>query len=192
MSASPETRPSLLRRVRDARDQAAWAEFVETYAPVVFAYARRHGLQEADASDLTQDVLLAVVRAIGSFDYDPERGTFRGWLFAVARSKLADRLARPAERNGDSHLAAVLLNHPAPDDEELRWNEEYERHLFARAVEAVRGRFGDAVWQAFWRTAVEGKEVDAVAAELGLSLASVYTAKCRVLAALRDQVQQLQ
>src|SRR5687767_1903259 len=88
MSKSPETRPSLLVRIRDARDHAAWGEFVEVYAPLVHAYARSRGLQDADAADVAQEVLQAVATHAGRFDYQPDRGTFRGWLFQVTLNKL--------------------------------------------------------------------------------------------------------
>src|SRR5262245_44373845 len=83
------TRASLLVRLRDPRDGDAWRLFADTYVPLVYGHLRRHGLQEADAADVAQEVLTQVARSIGGFDYQPERGRFRGWLGAVVRSKLA-------------------------------------------------------------------------------------------------------
>src|SRR6185436_8201204 len=77
-------------RLRDPRDEHAWAQLVELYAPLVYGHARKHGLQDADAADLTQVVLSTVASAIGRLDYDPQRGSFRGWLFTIFRSKLAN------------------------------------------------------------------------------------------------------
>src|SRR5262245_52328481 len=88
MTESPSTRLTLLGRIRDLRDAQAWAEFVDLYAPLVYGLARRHGFQDADAADLTQDVLRAVVGAAPTFAYDPARGSFRGWLFTVAHNQL--------------------------------------------------------------------------------------------------------
>src|SRR5438094_7280967 len=88
------TRPSLLLRVRDPRDKDAWREFVELYGPLVYRFARKRGLQDADAADLTQIVFQAVVPAIQRLDYDPRRGSFRGWLFAVVRNQLHNFLHR--------------------------------------------------------------------------------------------------
>ena len=84
MTESPVTRASLLLRLRDPRDVEAWGEFVEVYGPLVYDYGRRHGLQDADAADLTQEVLRAVAWSAGEFRYDPSRGMFRSWLFTVA------------------------------------------------------------------------------------------------------------
>ena len=86
----PNTRASLLARIRDARDDQAWSQFVDLYAPVVYRYARRQGLQEADAADLTQEVLRAVARSVGRQGYDPGRGSFRNWLFTLARNRVCN------------------------------------------------------------------------------------------------------
>src|SRR5687768_4041800 len=94
MALAPPTRPSLLVRLGDPRDGQAWAEFVDVYAPLVYGHARKHGLQDADAADLTQDVLRAVSGSVGRLEYNPERGSFRGWLFTVVRNKLRTFLAR--------------------------------------------------------------------------------------------------
>src|SRR5579883_3413748 len=90
MSEFPLTRASLLLRLRDAGNQEAWREFVSLYTPLVYRYALSHGLQDADAADLTQEVLRAVAGAVGRLDYDPARGRFRGWLFTIVRRKLLD------------------------------------------------------------------------------------------------------
>src|SRR6516162_10659891 len=105
MSDAPATRVSLLVRLGDAQDAAAWSQFVEVYAPLVYGFARKHGLQDADAADLTQDVLQAVSGGIRRLDYDPRRGTFRGWLFTVVRNKVRNFFAaqgRPGRGTGDS------------------------------------------------------------------------------------------
>ncbi len=81
------TRPSLLLRIRDVGDADSWRTFVTIYAPLVYQYARRHSLQDADAADLTQDVMGEVTRTIRSFVYQPARGRFRGWLLAVTRRR---------------------------------------------------------------------------------------------------------
>src|SRR5262249_2236036 len=92
------TRPSLLVRLRDARDSQAWTQFVQVYGPVVYNFARKRGLQAADAADLTQDVLRAVAGAASRLEYDPARGSFRSWLFRVVRNRLRDFLASRQRR----------------------------------------------------------------------------------------------
>jgi RNA polymerase sigma-70 factor (ECF subfamily) len=193
MADAPTTRPSLLVRLRDARDADAWRQFVELYGPIVYRFARRHRLQDADAADLTQEVLRAVSGGIGRLDYDVRRGSFRGWLFTLAHHKLYDLLTRRRRQeqgSGDSATHRLLHEQPAPDSEEV-WNQEHDRQVLAWAAEEVRGQFTPPTWQAFWQTAVEGRDAAKVAEELGLSLGAVYIAKSRVQARLRKQIQQL-
>jgi RNA polymerase sigma-70 factor (ECF subfamily) len=191
MPEAPRTQPSLLVRLRDARDDRAWAQFVDLYAPLVYGRARRGGLQDADAADLTQVVLRAVASAIRRLEYDPRRGSFRGWLFTIVRSKLCgfrDRRADLCRGTGDSATQRLLEAQPAPDDSAAGWDAECEQRLFAWAAEQVRAQVQEATWQAFWQTAVEGRPGKEVAAALGMSLAAVRLAKSRVVARLRSLV----
>jgi RNA polymerase sigma-70 factor (ECF subfamily) len=195
MAESPVTRPSLLVRLRDPGDGPAWAEFVEIYAPLVYGFGRKHGLQDADAADLTQEVLRAVARAAGRLVYDPARGSFRGWLFTVVRNKLRNFLAAAGRRergSGDSDLHDLLCRQPAREDEAALWEREHQRRLFHWAAEQVRPRVQETTWQAFWRTAVDGHDPRQVAADVGLSLAAVYLARSRVMARLKEEVRRVE
>lgn len=196
MAEPPTTRPSLLLRLRDVRDGQAWTEFVDLYAPLVYGFARKQGLQDADAADLTQEVLRAVSKSIGRLDYDPSRGSFRAWLFAVVRSKMSDLLAartRQPQGSGDTDANHRLAEAPAPhEDGDEDWSREHEHRLFVWAAEKVRTEVTESTWRAFWLTAVEGKRGQVVARELGLSVAAVYLAKSRVMARIKDQILPLQ
>jgi RNA polymerase sigma-70 factor (ECF subfamily) len=190
MTAGPTTRPSLLLRLRDPGDRAAWAEFVDLYAPVVFGFARNQGLQEADAADLTQDVFRSVTGAIGRFDYRPADGGFRAWLFEIVKNQLRShfrRTIRAARRGGGGGVALDELPAPAEPPEDV-WEREWRREAFARACEAVRGQVAAATWEAFHRTAVLGQSGREAAAALGVSSAAVYLSRARVLARLREYV----
>jgi RNA polymerase sigma-70 factor (ECF subfamily) len=190
MTTPPLTRPSLLVRIRDASDREAWRQFVEVYAPLVYRFARGRGLQDADAADLTQEVLQAVSAASKRLVYDPTRGTFRAWLYTVARNKLRNFLLARQRRRDDAD-PALLEEQPAREEME-QWEREYERRLFDWAAEQVRGQFRDTTWQAFWTIAVEDRPPAEAAAELGISVGAVYIAKSRVLARLREEIQRLQ
>src|SRR3954467_4933888 len=191
MAEIPPTRASLLVRLRDPRDEAAWGQFVELYGPLVYGYARKQGLQDADAADLTQDVLQAVASAVSHLEYDPRRGSFRNWLFTVVRRRLSNwRRARRNRPDGGTRGEGQrqLEQHPAPEGEGPGWDSEWEQRVFAWACALVRREVSDATWQAFWRTAVEGQPGSQVAADLGLSAAAVYHARSRVRARLKDLV----
>jgi len=194
MGEIPTTRASLLLRIRDGSDGEAWAQFVEIYGPVIYDYGRRHGLQDADAADLTQEVLRVVAGAAGTFAYDPGKGLFRSWLFTVARTKridLAVRLARYPRGSGDSSVAGQLEAVPdrGDDSEEAEWDRAFRQSQFDWAVAQIRSEFQEATWQAFLRT-LGGSSAQVVAAELGMSVGAVYTARSRVLARLRKQIEQ--
>jgi RNA polymerase sigma-70 factor (ECF subfamily) len=190
MTTPPLTRPSLLVRIRDAGDREAWRQFVEVYAPLVYKFARRRGLQDADAADLTQDVLQAVAGASKRLVYDPERGTFRAWLYTVARNKLRNALLARQRRHEEGDPA--LLDETPAREEVEQWEREYEQRLFDWAAEQVRGHFQETTWRAFWMSAVEARAAADVATELGLSVGAVYIAKSRVLARLREEIQRIQ
>jgi RNA polymerase sigma-70 factor (ECF subfamily) len=192
MADSPLTRASLLVRIRDSRDAQAWGQFVDIYAPLIHGYVRKHGLQEADAADLTQEVLGVVSRSIRTLDYDPRRGSFRGWLFTIVRNRVRNLLTRrrPHEQGtGDTGAHNLLREQPdRTQDPDAVWEQEYERQLFACAAKCIQGRVQDSTWQAFWQTTVEGKSVKEVAGRLNLTLAAVYLAKSRVMAQLKEQI----
>ncbi len=190
----PPAQPSWLVRLKDAHDREAWERLVDWYAPLVFAFVRKRGLQDADAADLTQDVLRQVALAAKSLIYDPRRGSFRAWLFTVVRNRLTDHwraAARVEHGSGDSSLWQQVSEQLVSESDSAEWDTAYERQLLDFAARQVRADFSEATWTAFWRTAVEGREGKTVAVELGLSVAAVYLAKGRVMARLKEQVKWL-
>ncbi len=194
MTKSDTTRPSLLVRIKDHGDRQAWGQFVEIYAPLVYEMARRRGLQDSDAADLTQEVLRSVSAAVVRMDYDPRKGTFRGWLFTVTRNALNtffEAQQRVPRGSGDSAVQAWLEDRPVPEEESAVWDREYQRRLLAYAAEQVRASFEDATWQAFWQSSALGKPGKEVAASLGMTVGAVYIARSRVLSRIKDQVRQL-
>lgn len=193
MTKANTTRVSLLVRVRDPRDEAAWSEFVEVYAPLVYRYARRSGLQDADAADVTQEVLRTTVRTMPAFDYDPRRGRFRGWLRTLTMNQVRDHQSRGKHReqgSGDTGMHRWLSEQSGQNesDEEF-WEREYRERLFQWAAERVRVQFREATWRAFEETTINGRPAAEVAGDLGLSLGAVYIAKSRVLAKLKEEIE---
>jgi RNA polymerase sigma-70 factor (ECF subfamily) len=196
MEQWPPTQATLLVRVRDRNDHDAWTRFVDVYTPVVYGYARRQGLQDADAADVTQDVMRSVAGALPGFRYDRKRGTFRGWLFTVTRNKVRNFLAAAGRReraSGDSRVQQMLGTVPDQDVNGNRdWDEEYDRRLFAWAADRVQHEFAAKTWQAFWENGVQGRAAADVARQLGLSVGAVYVAKCRVVARLRRELETIE
>jgi RNA polymerase sigma factor (sigma-70 family) len=193
MTDSPATRQSLLARLKDPRDERAWAEFVAIYTPLIDRLARAKGLQAADAADLAQEVFQAVAGAIDRFDPDPARGSFRSWLFRIARNLminlLAARRVRP-QATGDSDVQELLERVPAPDGAETAlFDVEYRRRIFLWATDQVRDEFRPSTWQAFWLTAVEGQDPRTAAETSGISVGAVYIARSRVMARLKSIIE---
>ncbi len=181
------TRPSLLLRIRDAGDAAAWSEFAELYGPIIRGYCRRRGLQPADADDVAQEVLARVARAIGAFRYEPDRGRFRDWLGTVARNQITRFLEvhgrQPrAPRHDDT---AALIETSSEDPE---WSAEFHARILEAALGRIRPDFEPTTWVAFTSIWGAGRPAPEVARELGLTIDAVYAAKSRVLRRLRDEV----
>lgn len=192
MSAVPETRPSLIVRLRDAQDERAWSEFLAIYESLIERLAFKRGLQHADARELVQEVLIAVSKAVENWNPDPARGSFRGWLLRIARNlaiNLAKREGRIARGSGDSDLLRLLELQPDPAAEQTAEIDlEFRRQAFTWAAEQIRQSFEESTWTAFWKTCVEQQPVDEVAAELRLTRGAVYVARSRVMARLRKEV----
>jgi len=195
MREAPETRESLLLRLRDPQDHQAWTEFLAIYEPLIYRLATRNGLQDADARELTQEVLLAVSGAIDRWNPDPQRGSFRGWLFRIARNLMINFLAKRRHRPlsiGDTDFNRLLDEQSVPEcDESQYFDQEYKRQTFHWAAETIRPDFQEHTWQAFWKTCVDGDAVKEVAAKLNMSVGSVYVSRSRVMARLRKEIERI-
>jgi RNA polymerase sigma factor (sigma-70 family) len=196
MTPAPTTRTSLLIRLRDSQDHEAWVEFVEIYEPAVYRQLRKCGLQDADARELMQELFVAVNRQIARWELAKERGSFRGWLFRVARNLVINWM-----KHGQRRMVTLggaesqsLFDELAVEDcpESAEFDRELRRSMFQRASEIVRQEQSPKAWQAFWSTAVEGTTPAIVARDLGMSNGAVRVAKCRILARLKEVVSTLE
>jgi RNA polymerase sigma factor, sigma-70 family len=191
----PETRDSLLVQVRSPANREAWDQFVLIYRPVVYRLARRRGLQDADAQDLAQQVLMAVASAIGSYEKSDASVRFRHWLRRVARNAIVNALSRqPRDRaTGGSTVQELLLEEPSDDhesDAQIEW--EYRRELYLRAARIVRGDIEADTWRAFELTVIEGHSIDDVAVLLKRPVGTIYAARSRIMRRLREAVRGLE
>ncbi len=193
MAEAPLTRATLLVRLKDSEDAGAWTEFVQLYGPVVYGFARKRGLQDSDAADMVQEVLRSVARNAERMEYDPKRGTFRGWLYTVTRNKIYNFLSSQKRRpraTGDTTSQERLESYADPSNEaEADWELEYQRRLSAKAMDRVKHEFQPATWEAFLGTAVEGRPAQEVGETLKMTSGAVYVAKSRVLARLKEEVE---
>lgn len=188
----PNTRNSLLLKLRDRNDCESWHEFVALYRPVVYRMARRRGMQDADAQDLAQTVLISVADSVQRWEADPNRARFRTWLARVARNATIDafRRRRPDTATGGTTEVTRLEQHPEPDDEEIQ--REQRRECFRRAARCVRWESAEETWLAFWQTTVEGRDIKEVAEQLGKSPGAVYIARSRVMQRLQKKIVEMQ
>jgi RNA polymerase sigma factor (sigma-70 family) len=141
---------------------------------------------------VAQEVMGAVAQAIRKFDYDPQRGKFRNWLLTVVRSKLNNFLVNQQRQplTADTSLLRTLEDRTTAS-EETQWDRVYRERIFDWAAEKVRAEVQDPTWQAFWQSAIEDQPGGEVAKRLGLSLSSVYAARSRVLARLKEIIAQV-
>jgi RNA polymerase sigma-70 factor (ECF subfamily) len=183
------TSVSLLERLRQPGAAEAWERLVELYTPLLYYWACRIGLCEADAADLVQEVFAVLVQKLPEFMYDRHK-SFRGWLRTILLNRWRDQRRRAAAahfQSNDELLASV----PDSANPERFWEIEYREQLVGRALELMQSEFQPKTWKACWETVVSDRPAAAVAAELGMSVDTVYAAKSRVLRRLRQELEGL-
>ena len=192
MSAFPETHVSLLVRLKDPGDYTAWNEFVAVYRPVIYRLARKRGLQDSDAQDLSQEVLIAVAKAVGGWKPDPNRGRFRTWLIRIAGNAIINVLTRgrPDGAIGGTSFLEAIRQQAEPNLAAEDIKREYQRELFRWCVKQIRCEFHESTWNAFWLTTVEGLSIEETAARLGKTTGSIYASRSRIMRRLRERVRQ--
>ena len=182
---------SLLNRLQQTDDSKNWNRLVELYTPLLLRWLRRYDVQDSDADDLVQEVLLAVSKDLKSFDHNGRPGAFRSWLRAILVHRLRNfwraRGRRPQVR-GDSDIERQLeqLDDPASEMSKI-WNQQHDRHVARQLLALTEPSFEPTTWRAFCRVAFDDARADAVAQELGISLNAVLLAKSRVLKRLRKE-----
>ena len=183
------TSKTLLHRVRDARDEAAWQDFFRIYSPLLERYARSHGLTAADAEDVRDQCLAVVARKMPAFEYERAKGGFKGWLYRIARGKVIDHLRRPQARQAETRELGALVDHePTPDQVwEDGWRAEHLRYC----LEIARAKESERTYAAFELLLEHDLSVPEVCERLGLNANQVYKAKSRVLARVREAYERI-
>lgn len=194
MNPWPETRQTLLLRLRDTSDQAAWNEFSQLYGPLIRRVAIRRGLQEADAADTSQRVLLSVARVISDIEWRPE-GSFRAWLSRVTTNAALNLLERDGKHQGigGDEIIALFDRVPAPSDElSSIWRLERQLQVFRQAAKKVSVSVSQENWSVFMRTTVAGEDIPTVANDTGKSIGSIYALRCRLMRSIREEVKRIE
>jgi RNA polymerase sigma-70 factor (ECF subfamily) len=182
--SSPDTSLSLLERLCDRADDAAWERFVTVYSSLLHTWLHAAGLQPADCDDLSQRALEVLVRRLPEFQHAGRPGAFRAWLRGITVNLLREFWRQRPTRESTSVLEQ--LADPRAHLSRL-WDEQHDRHVLHGLLELVREEFTGSTWQAFQRLALDGVPARTVAAELDTSVNAVLIAKSRVLARLRQE-----
>jgi RNA polymerase sigma-70 factor (ECF subfamily) len=194
LSSPTETRASLILRLPDAADVAAWDELVAIYAPLVYRSAIRRGMQPADADDLVQEVFAAIARSVSNWLDRSDRGSFRAWLLAIARNVAINHLTRRHTRSiGAGGEEAVKMMAAMPANESTvssQFDLDYRREVFRWAAAKVRDSVHGSTWRAFQLTHIEGLSIDDAAAKLNVSVGTIYAGRSRVMNRLQELVKQ--
>jgi RNA polymerase sigma-70 factor (ECF subfamily) len=192
MSSTREaTRASLILRLKNADDVAAWDEFIAIYSPVIFRVTTNRGFQAADAEDIVQQVFLAVANSVSKWLEREDRGSFRAWLLRIARNEAVDILTERATRSlgRDGSVAARLLaNLPERAELSSAFDLEYERRVFRWATKQVRAAVTEQTWDAFWLSSIDGLPISEVAQRLKIRPGNVYLSRSRVMSRIKELV----
>lgn len=186
-----ETSLSLLERIRDPSNSDSWNRLVALYTPLIRTWLRNYDVQDNDADDLAQDVLLAVSNDLQAFEHRGQPGSFRAWLKAILINRLRKfwrtRDRHPQARgDSDMHARLAALDDPASDVSRI-WNQQHDQYVLRQLLAITEPHFEAATWKAFCRVALDGEKSPVVAKELKMSLNAVCLAKSRVLRRLRQE-----
>jgi RNA polymerase sigma-70 factor (ECF subfamily) len=184
-----DTHHSLIMRLPSQSDVDAWSEFSLIYEPMLYRFGRRRGLQDADARELVQSVMISVARAVERWEPNREKARFRTWLFRIARNQWLNMATKRRLDVATGRTTDLFLLHAQVEESEEDCLLEYRREVFRLAAAHVRDSIQPATWEAFWRTSVLDIAADQVAKELGMSTGAVYIARYRVTQRLKSLIE---
>jgi RNA polymerase sigma-70 factor (ECF subfamily) len=191
MQATPV---SILERLRQSEDAAAWQQLVEIYQPWLRGWLRAHLLQTADVDDLVQDVLVVVLRELPNFRHNGRTGAFRTWLRGILLNRLREfRRQRSPSTAPEGDDPERRLANLADDQSELtrQWDREHDENMVKRLLQLIAADFEARTWQAFRAMVMEGRPAASVALELGMSVGAVWSAKSHVFKRLRQEAREM-
>ena len=187
-----DTSLELLRQVTIWADQPAWEKFSDLYRPLIHAYALRSGLTPEEAQELTQDLLLELAERLRQGEYDPHCGSFRNWLFRLARWRITNQFKkRPPghlslDQPGVLEALEAAMTKEAADYE--TWNEDWRRAWLELALDRLRAQITPRHWPVLHALVWHGHPVKQVARTHGLTRAAVYLIKLRGVRRLKKEI----
>ncbi len=185
----PDTRPSLLQSLRGSAAGESWARFFAFYAPAVMRVARFRGLDDHDADDVVQQVMLAVSRHIGGFEYDRDRGQFRQWVRRITEAKIADHFRRRPRAVTGLELEDQVCDQLTPDELwEQTWEDEWKLQDITFCLETIRDTVAPRTFEAFRMYVIEGASAADTAAALGMSTHHVHVTRCQIIRRVKKQI----
>ena len=192
------TRSTLLSKMKDLDDQESWLDFYDIYWKLIYNVAPKAGLSDADAQDVVQETILTVVRKIKEFDYDRNKGSFKGWLKVVTRSRITDHWRKQGRRadKPNRHINEDAANDPIetipdPSGFELEriWEQEWQSNLHSMAIDHVRLKISAQQFQIFDCYVLKEWSVEDIKRKLGFSTGQIYMAKYRVGKLLKQELE---
>ena len=188
----PETRHSLIVRLKDERNELAWTEFACLYEPFLYRLCERRGVPQHHVPDVVQQILLAVAKSVDRWKNDTQTASFRRWLSKVARNIVIKFMTKERKIGGAKGGTEVVELMQAvadePDQDQIR---RYEHELIVWAAEQVKSEFIDSSWAAFWATTIDGRSVNDVASELKITPGSIYMSRSRIMARIKSKVSEV-
>ncbi len=192
-----QTRRTLLARLKDWKDQDSWEEFFEIYWRVIYNFAVKSGLSDAEAQDVVQETVLTVARKMPQFEYHPEVGSFKSWLFHTAQWRIADQFRKrdPRGQSGSPRFDATprtatieRVPDPAPPPNEAVWDKEWQDDLLEQATQRVKELVTARQFQMFDLYVRKRWPVAKVAEALSVTSGQVYLAKHRVSKLVKKEI----
>lgn len=190
------TRRSLIMRLADWKDQRSWDEFYRTYWRLIYSVAMKAGLREDEAWDVVQETVLTIAKQSVKGMYDPERGSFKMWLWNITRWRINDQFRQRRKDTATDIISneggknEVLSDIPDTSGDEFTkmWDKEWQNNIMKAAIERVKMKVSPLQFQIFDYNVLRGMGAGEVRSKLGVSIAQVYLAKHRVGAVLRKEV----
>lgn len=189
----PQTSESLILRLNDQQDSAAWSQFLAIYRPVVLRMAQGYGLQTADADDLAQRVFISVARKVSDWKPHSSETRFRNWLGRIARNAIMNELtrAKPDRATGAGGHDGVLVQVPDRSDLASTIAIEAHRQAISFVITSIESEYAPLTWEMFRQSAIEGKTPQVVAAAVGKSVGAVYIARCRIMQRIKERIEEM-